>query len=65
MTDEKKDSTDKQELQSYRAIGMVFLITGLGLIIPESTRATGVPFLILGATFTALGQQKSATNRKK
>lgn len=49
----------------YRAIGLVFLIVGVALVLPESTRLTGLPFLVLGMTFIALSKQDKSPKSKK
>lgn len=59
-----QDSRDEDSL-SFRAIGIVFSAAGLGMLFSESTRATGIPFLVLGLTFLALGQQKPTDRPKK
>lgn len=72
MTDSKKPSPSKKPNQkpeepgneSYAAVGIVFSVVGLAMLINESMRAAGIPFVILGLTFFALSQQGKSKTKK-
>lgn len=55
----------ESDRQSYYAIALVFSMVGIAMIIAESTRTTGIPFLVLGITFFAIAQNEPRSNRKK
>ena len=57
------DKITKSDRQSYRAVSIVFLIAGLAMVIPEDTRAVGIPFLVLGLTFLAISQEKPESKK--
>ena len=61
QTRKKSDQADEQ---NFTAVGVVFFVAGAGMIAVEATRAVGIPFLILGATFFALGQKDSSKDKK-
>lgn len=59
-----KDSQDSDK-QTYSAVGLVFFVIGISLLLPEGTRAVGLPFAIIGFTFLILSQQDTSKKRKK
>ena len=66
MANKNKSSKSKNdESQTYLSIAIVFFIAGIAMIIPESTLASGLPFVVLGITFFILSQEKSADKRQK
>lgn len=59
MTNKKTPTQKVNHKSSYLGVAIVFFVAGIGLIIPEGTRISGIPFLILGFTFFTLSQDKS------
>lgn len=64
MSNRKTNESENENSQSYKAIAIVFSVAGLAFILSESTRATGIPFLVLGITFFAISQQDSSNQQK-
>ena len=46
--------------QGYLTISMLFFVAGIALTVPEHSRATGIPFLVLALVFFLIAQDSDA-----
>lgn len=62
MVKKPTKNATKNDNESFFPVGIVFFTIGIALGVGESTRLSGIPFLVLGITFFAIS---AAAKRKK